>query len=1383
MTAPHDTGTPIDIPRLAGQESRPPVTHVNRGRAAEADNTFHDASSMRRARGTKKLISSPLPGSCYELKGIDTGVFWPTNPVVPAFDWNGDGVSKNVMCGFVCKFLGNGALPDTGDGQIFFVSAPRQEGSPNDWDSVRLCLRMGPNSASVIVPQIRVVWGNRTAEDFDPTDASGTGVTAAMSSVDWDDWWWFTVRFQATAGVSVKLEVRGSQYRSGAVTTFDYEDVEAGDISFIFDQIRIGGRERTRRPYFSMNDRTCHMLLADVRMGIQGTMDNPIQSDGTWLRNADATKDSWDMDGSGSELTSNNGTPGYLIGNQVHRSSIQVGSSEKSLFFDGTGAVWLKEAHHLREPPKASSEGGLPGYYLERPEFTLGFWIYPHQWKNKLYVNNMEDDSSRSCLMCWTTPVCHNFGTPNDAVAEIRPSEHLRIELVKEPGTPDEFFLDFYFGEIDPDSLQHPTNDPGGTTGTAFPPPVDAQGDPPSNWNLPIIMPGTTAGAALRIKLGESTDATHPLAYEWFVVAQRKFDSQGSADNEIGAYAYRYLNNVLDTTAGPNSDGEFFDETVALSPEGTKSPANQSAYSAIQIGVITLNPRSDVFALSLGAACPGEYGDEKGTDLGRGWQSGYPEMGLQRSQGQLLGYRATDGLEGFAYVGWMASFFAVKKYLLWDDRQIIAKQGAFDNAMRRRFGRDCLMSMAFDESGGTILRDVKGRDSAYEDREFRLMTVRTVVTTYDENEIPEFLASFPRPSPTWHNEAEIFPLETSPVTGIVQRLDETGEEEIYVTTLAGLYEYDRVAHTLTRVLTLPGQGGPNPSCFAIDHNDVIHVVGNKGRPVIITRTKTIGLSGLEPPLYSAPDNLITANFSYAGSMGITFESKGDADKSNLVGFDVPSGDVMQFAIGYWSDVLKTRSAMGPVIAVQYEDPASLTQTSTTTTYYRYRVKITGTLPVPFGFNAELITHWEIYRSKPNQSELFLEQRIPIADNPPEYYVGWISEFLLGEEGTTFNAPPPEGVRYIEMMGHRMFFVRTENEPRLVFHSVIGDPTNVPPTYYTTLTKTQLPATGALTRRDRMFLASRDYLYEGSDALVDMGPSGAVQVPVSIQPIAKNAGLLGHHAAAEDAENGLFLPGNQTVYTTEGGVFRRVTRENDSIGSAGESWTWPDSWDISRPDEFVAVNDERRSMFMVCGPSADDPNRRDALLVFYEHVAYTDDGRPYAIPEVSRIKGLGATYFAEVIDQSTGHKDVWMGTDLGYLLKFGEGLSMGVDYDWLSLISPKVGLVMSTSSTTVLRAEGNYTAHPSDIFQSAPIQILRPQADGTLLEITFTRVLRVTVASSWIDITTEAVHGAEPGDHWVVGPIPMRWHSGQDEFEDGLMEKRVVSADIRFRKDA
>lgn len=57
------------------------------------------------------------------------------------------------------------------------------------------------------------------------------------------------------------------------------------------------------------------------------------------------------------------------------------------------------------------------------------------------------------------------------------------------------------------------------------------------------------------------------------------------------------------------------------------------------------------------------------------------------------------------------------------------------------------------------------------------------------------------------------------------------------------------------------------------------------------------------------------------------------------------------------------------------------------------------------------------------------------------------------------------------------------------------------------------------------------------------------------------------AIADDQENGLYLFGSKSVYLTEGGIYQSLSKQNDSHGSVGSSWSWPDSWNVSDPDSL------------------------------------------------------------------------------------------------------------------------------------------------------------------------------------------------------------------------
>jgi len=392
-------------------------------------------------------------------------------------------------------------------------------------------------------------------------------------------------------------------------------------------------------------------------------------------------------------------------------------------------------------------------------------------------------------------------------------------------------------------------------------------------------------------------------------------------------------------------------------------------------------------------------------------------------------------------------------------------------------------------------------------------------------------------------------------------------------------------------------------------------------------------------------------------------------------------------------------------------------------------------------------------------------------------VGYKLDPSLVEQADWIRSPPPEGIKYLGILGERLFGIGLPERPRSLIWSRLRDTTTFPAVYGYTLTQTSAPAVGVRARRDRAFAVSRDYLYQIFDKLGDIDPDGRVSDSVVITPITEGAGALNQDAIADDEENGLYLFGNKSVFLTEGGIFRSVSKDNDSDGSVGSSWSWPDSWDLSDPDAFVSFHDEKRRMIGICGPSADDATRRDVMLICYEGIVVGSDGTTHINVEMSRYKDLNATCFASVFDPATGTKEVWFGAANGYIYKFGTGNSLAVDYDWLAVASPKVGLILSKSANTV-RVETTWTGMPSDFLVGARFRTYRA---GTLIsEVVVDSV--TTNGDSWTDILMESDPLSNPGDTFTIGAMPLEWRSGEMDMGSAMQDMRVMNFDIRLKRD-
>jgi hypothetical protein len=1361
--------------------------------ASVAENTFHHGRTLRGAPGSTKLISSPVPASCYELQGLDTGIL--AFPAVPEVDWAASGTGDGWCIQAFMKLTGAGRLRKT-------------DGTTED--NFQYILSSGPNYVATTTQSLWVSFFNfTTTENYRVGVRWGSATTRADFKTDSGNLWldpeeWFIFWLEYHGDVGTEKVV--ARFLQPSVSTTDYctitraEDTGGPDIQRWY----LGGVPPRTGPMCGLVH-SCPMLVSEVRMWDEP---EPYLTDSSYARATPTGNlvEVWPLsDSETSDIVGWGGNSAWMVGNRVHRDTpATFGGLDQALRFDGTGIVFVPEGHKLREPPS----GDLPGFYLERDELSMGL-MFRAPLVNGAYNPFHEQlgapaQGDRAVLLNWVTPhaalsgrtEATNYATYHAAGSKprafARPSEHLRLELRRDSGG--EISLLAFWGELDVYSLVHPPGTPGGNTSTsAWPPPVDSTGAPAPPFNAPqganssateTVVDWTSTGVSKnarnvqRIILGDEGTSDggldNPLQYDWLIIVERKTD-HGGADNECRLVAYPFDRTTglwLSATSFPYPAAYSASATTGygLDPDVAKAqklyPNYQSMYCVDFQNIVGVNWRRDNYPLAIGGAIPGFYGDELGSGASGTGPLGVEDQGLIPEQGGGPGFVISDELISEQVHGWIGGFFALKKYLNLREMSLIAGSGGFGLTMRSHFSDDLLMSYLFGEGGGTVLREHKGNDVQYEDK----ITTKRVADQADED-VPTAIGHFPRPDPPWHDEAEIIPLEYSRITGVVQRNDLYGNEEIFVTARPGLYRYSRSSHTLSRVLTLPGQGGDPRASIVVDDADVIHIAGGPGRPVIITRDGTIAVSGLERPLYDAPDQLITKLTALSGGIRIEFQVQRDAVQDNLAGWEIPDQGQIAIAVGYWSDVLNTRSAPGPSFVVRYTDKYIVPpQQSQTPPISQYRVMLKE-LPLPFGPNKSLVTHWEIYRTEVNSDRLFLETRLPIGDKPGSSLVGYKQDISLGEQADFLRAPPPEGMRRIALLGERIFGVGLPDNPRSIVWSRLRDSTVFPPIYSYTLTHSSTPAVGVRARRDRAFAVSRDYLYQILDKMSDVDPDGRLQDSVEIVPVTEGAGALDQDAIGDDEENGLYLFGQKTVYLTEGGQFRSISQKNDSVGEAGNTWTWPISWDLSSADEFLAFHDEQRRFIGICGPSAEDPNRRDAMLIFYEHRSFRGDVTVMD-PQMSRMKGFGMTAHATVYNPATGNKEIWYGTDLGYLLRFGEGGAVHVDYDWLSVVTPKVGIVLRAPTSTSVLLDGSFSSYPADIFVGAHLQFLR---NGTLVSIV--RVLSVTVSPSWVEVVVDQAHGAETGDHWIAGAARFEWRSGDVDFGDVLQDKRIMSVSV------
>ncbi len=1395
-----DSGSPIPISKFGGQESRRPATGVPLGKASIAEGTFHHSDLLTSARGSQKLSATRIPGSAYEINGAGTGHLQFDMPVRKKWwgHWSDTEDDKTVSIGWGFKLEGLAQLTDeVGDtlGGVM-VSTNAQRTSPSlpqvaEAPTTRVRVKMVTNLAGKVVPGFHFLHRDNDII-FAPEDKSPTS-----DLFDFNEWFWTSLVFvwdKAAVEIKYRLEIWQQGINLDGTDSFATVQIEkdSGDSTnqrrWVIRALSLGGHLPVRWGHRGVT-LPLHMLATEMRISQAAQLLPPWtgQADGSWVRWTltdlvdPLNFDVFPLSETGCQFKGLLNTRGRLVGNGTHWVDSGPNNATDGLYFDGSGGIFLPNGAQLREAPTED----LPGYFLERDEISIGMWIHM-PYRRWVWLADYLDTGgvpgaffNRACLMCWSTPFTKNHGVPTDPVgagpAE-RPGEHLRVELCVDFATK-AVWIDIYFGELEPESLKHPTGYLGGSTVTTWPPKVAADGTPGQAWNKPLGVGHDPTAPRFRIEIGSTNDTpdeglTHPFDFDWHIVVQRRFVDQGDAGNKISAYAHRYLNGIFDATAGPDGDGEFHD-TVADGGAETKTFANQSCYTSVQLDVTNLNPSADAYAFSIGMACPNNYSDELGVDNQAGFDVyNLAERGVFPAKGSPSGFGQTDQLEGYPLQSVViAHFYAIALYLRRDQRQLIVDEGEFGFKSRREFGDKIIAHYPLTD-GGPVIRDFSGVDIDHDNPQHLMMLLREQTTDLDLVEMPETIPFFPLSEPSLHNEGAPFPEESSPITGVIQRIDETESESLFITATTGLYRYSRTTRVIERLLSIPGQGGPRRVSWAMDSNDVIHIVGGPGRPAIITRNNVVAYSGIFPPSYTAPFELITQLTGISGGFGIVFDSIFSEDVGDLEGFELANEQVYGWAVGYYSEVLKTRSAPGPVIHVRFRDPNTGQQGLQGFTF-RYRLRLTGSLPRPTGFNAGLVTHWEIFRTGPNNEVLRLEWRIPIGDDQPAIFVGWRPDFELAEEANFFTYPAPRGMKHISMVGARMIGVGSSDEPRQVAHSLLNDAMGWPPLYRKTLTATVQAATGSATRRDRSFVTSIDYLYQLHDELRDADAAGNLPNPVQIIPIANKVGSLSGDAISEGGETGLFIPGIETVYLTEGGQHRKITRAVDSDGSAGDSWTWPDSWDTSKPEEFFSFHDERTNCYILCGPSKEDSSRIDALLVFYDHVEFSPQGFPIPMPEHSRVKDVKLKCATEILDPDTHEREIWAGTTTGHLVRFNVGGSHMMDDD-NQVVNPKSGFVMSATTTTA-RLEGAYKSFSADVFRGATIRFYRL---GVLVGSGV--VTKIVKDDSWVDLTFDRLHGGLAGDFWTAGAFPMKWRSGK--VGQAMTEHRISRVDLRFEPD-
>ena len=1341
----------VPIGPLGGQESRIAPTQIGLGKAIQADGTLHDARSLRRCSGSAKLVSAPIPASCYELDGIRTGILEVPCKVGFEAAWVSTigGGSRSFAVSWGMKFLGAGEVSDnaTTDGQIM-LSTTSHIGTHPSGGSEQVGIRLGLVIAAGKYT-VRMKWGTATLDI--PLEMGGV-------PFDIDDWISFTLEAYHLGGVNSFVRFSAGQ---GSLAVISLNEIAAAK-TWIAHQFRFGGEIPARRPQFGILN-PCHCLITEVAVGVStdSQLVYGLTGGTTWTRRsivapntATLHQDIWHLKDGTLTPTSTIGERALVVGNRVLRDVGVTSQMQDSLRFDGSGSLLFPGASRFREAPKTNN--GLQNFMLEHPQFTFGFWFKPR--KNPFLMKGVVN---RATLLNFSTPYAPDLGV-SGGPGGTRPSEHLRAEIALVGSN---YYLRVYFGELDPISLKHPVGTLGGNSTILFPPPVSHPiGEPPCTWNKVVGDP--TAGhatangkSAFQVLLGAEADNPHPMSYAWVVFLQRKYTALSDPLNAASVFVYRVsADGTLDTVFGEKKD-------TSADASGERHPAAQSCYSTSRLNGTQINYMPTAYNLSLGAACGSKFGDEL-----LSWDGATKSSHMEPKDGDGQSFVLTDQAESWPFIGNIGSPFFLKKYLTAKDRLLIASAGHFSTDLRTSFQKFVIESMLFGEGSGNVLRSSRGKDISYFDR--------VVVARVDNNteiSTPPFVASFPRPEPLSFGEADIFTGEHSSITGIVQRL-RGDDEEVYVTAQPGLYLYSRTGHSLSRVSSLQGQGGPARSSFAIDGQQRIHIAGGSGRPIIITADGYVATSGIDPPIYWAPLSLITAKMDSPGSIGVNFQFMWSVSLNALVGTEIPTGSQVSFAVGYWSEGLKMRSSPGEPFTVRYEvTPPPAPYISNTTTVLRYRVMLSN-LPLPSGPNAKYVTHWEIYRTTVNNGWMFLESRIPIGTEQGSCLAGTRYDESLTIPVQFFSGLPPEGCKSISVFGRRMFFIAPPENERTIQYSVLDAPNNVPPLYELSLEQTQSPATAVVVRRDRAFAFTADYAYQLRDSYQDTDDNGIVAQPIQQDPLTPGTGCLSGFSWADDNVNGIYVAGRRSIVLTEGGTYDSVSKQNDSSDfTSGEGFSWPDSWDISRADEFTAWSDERLKCVNFVGPSADDPNRFDAVMIFYENGVMLSDGRTKIQPEMSRVKGVDIRCASAVTNPATGKSETWFGNDLGYICKTGEGTSQMVDYEWLTKVPQMSGQVLYSASTTIVRIEVSTVGYPTtDIFRGALLRVYR---SGTL--VSTRRVTSSSASHSWVDVTLDGAHSAQAGDFWSIGAIPMRWISGDIDFGVAIQDKQVRSAELRL----
>ena len=342
---PLDQEQHLDIAPLRGQQGRRPQTAVEPGKAAKADNTFHQGMVLSRAPGNRKLIDTPIPGACYEVGGLQRGFI--QLPKDPAHDYEGsDWAVEGTF-----KVLELGRIAESGtQRRIFFTTGMDNQQLSNmtaEGQSVRVALQTdGDNFV------FQLLWGNSASADLPLTLGGGP------AEIDLDDWIKIHVAWDVSAE-TVTLTVRQPQTDPGTATVSIARVAESPPARPPVQFFSLGGRPSIFSPWFGHRD----VLKCAV----------------TEFRHYDdvsgGNKDEHTRLVPGAAST---GFEGRLRGNRVHRELLTepIGSGDgHAIYMSGTGAILIPESYRYRKPPGDDENTDVPGYYLERDELTVGFWF------------------------------------------------------------------------------------------------------------------------------------------------------------------------------------------------------------------------------------------------------------------------------------------------------------------------------------------------------------------------------------------------------------------------------------------------------------------------------------------------------------------------------------------------------------------------------------------------------------------------------------------------------------------------------------------------------------------------------------------------------------------------------------------------------------------------------------------------------------------------------------------------------------------------------------------------------------------------------------------------------------------------------------------------